>query len=88
MAVLGLGCSAGFPLAAVSGPLSGCGAQASPVSERGPQGRRASVAAAPRLQSTGSVVVARAPSCSSARGIFQDQRSNPCPLHWQVILDH
>ena len=23
-------------------------------------------------------------SCSAARGIFPDQGSNPCPLHWQV----
>ena len=24
-------------------------------------------------------------SCSEACGIFQNQGSNPCPLHWQVI---
>ena len=41
------------------------------------------------LQSTGSrragsVVVAHGPSCSVARGIFPDQGSNPCPLHWQA----
>ena len=41
------------------------------------------------LQSTGSrragsVVVANGPSCSAARGIFPDQGSNPCPLHWQA----
>ena len=41
------------------------------------------------LQSTGSrragsVVVAHRPSCSAARGIFSDQGSNPCPLHWQA----
>ena len=39
------------------------------------------------LQSTGSrrsgsVVVAHRPSCSAACGIFPDQGSNPCPLHW------
>ena len=33
---------------------------------------------------TGSVVVAHGPSCSVARGIFPDQGSNPCPLHWQA----
>ena len=33
---------------------------------------------------TGSVVVAHGPSCSAACGIFPDQGSNPCPLHWQV----
>ena len=41
------------------------------------------------LQSTGSrgagsVIVAHGPSCSMARGIFPDQGSNPCPLHWQA----
>ena len=33
---------------------------------------------------TGSVVVAHGPSCSAACGIFPDQVSNPCPLHWQA----
>ena len=32
----------------------------------------------------GSVVVAHWPSCSVACGIFPDQGSNPCPLHWQA----
>ena len=32
----------------------------------------------------GSAIVAHAPSCSAARGIFPDQGSNPCPLHWQA----
>ena len=32
----------------------------------------------------GSVVVAHGPSRSAACGIFPDQRSNPCPLHWQA----
>ena len=41
------------------------------------------------LQSTGSrragsVVVAHGPSSSAACGIFPDQGSNPCPLHWQA----
>ena len=38
-----------------------------------------------------SLVVVRRFSCSMARGIFPDQRSNPWPLHWQVYsqaLDH
>ena len=34
--------------------------------------------------SRASVVVARGLSGSAACGIFPDQRSNPCPLHWQV----
>ena len=33
---------------------------------------------------TGSVTVAHGPSCSAACGIFPDQGSNPCPLHWQA----
>ena len=32
----------------------------------------------------GSAVVAHGLSCSVARGIFPDQGSNPCPLHWQA----
>ena len=37
-----------------------------------------------RSRRAGSVVVANGPSCSTARGIFPDQGSNPCPLHWQA----
>ena len=37
------------------------------------------------LWSAGSAVVAHKLRCSEARGIFQHQGSNPCPLHWQVI---
>ena len=32
----------------------------------------------------GSVVVVHGSSCSVACGIFPDQGSNPCPLHWQA----
>ena len=32
----------------------------------------------------GSVVVAHGPSCSTVCGIFPDQGSIPCPLHWQA----
>ena len=32
----------------------------------------------------GSAIVAHRPSCSAACGIFPDQGSNPCPLHWQA----
>ena len=32
----------------------------------------------------GSVAVAHRLSCSTAYGIFPDQGSNPCPLHWQA----
>ena len=33
---------------------------------------------------TGSAIVAHGPSCSAACGIFPDQGSNPCALHWQA----
>ena len=36
------------------------------------------------LWSAGSVIVAHGPSCSAACGIFPDQGSNPCALHWQA----
>ena len=36
------------------------------------------------LQSTGLVIVAHGPSCSEACGIFPDQESNTCLLHWQA----
>ena len=32
----------------------------------------------------GSVIVVHGPSCSAACGIFPDQGSNPCSLHWQA----
>ena len=44
-----------------------------------------------QLQHTGLGVVAPGPSGSMAYGIFLDQGSNPCPLHWQMDskpLDH
>ena len=43
-----------------------------------------SVVVARRLQNAGSVAVAHGLSCSAACGIFLDQGSNPCPLHWQA----
>ena len=36
------------------------------------------------LRALGSRAVARRLSCSSACGIFPDQGSNPCLLHWQA----
>ena len=45
----------------------------------------------PLLWSTGSVVVAHGLCCSKACGIFLEQGSNLCSLHWQVdsqLLDH
>ena len=37
-----------------------------------------------QLWHTGSVVMAHGLSCSAACGIFPDQGSNLCPLHWQA----
>ena len=37
-----------------------------------------------RLQGAGSAVAANGLCCATACGIFPDQGSNPCPLHWQV----
>ena len=42
-----------------------------------------SVVAAPRLWSTGSIVVVHGLTCSAAGGIFLDQGSNLGLLHWQ-----
>ena len=42
------------------------------------------VVAVPGLQSTGSIVGVHGLSCSEACGIFPDQGSNPCVLHWQA----
>ena len=47
-----------------------------------------SVIVARGLQSAGSVAVAHGLRCSAACGIFADQGSNPCPLHWQRLLNH
>ena len=57
---------------------------ASPVGRARPLRFSGSVAAAPRLSSTGSVAVAHGLSCPTGCGIFPDQGSNPCPLRWQV----
>ena len=64
MAVLGLHCCSGFSLAVASGGYSLGAARrlliavASLVAEYGLYGARASVVAAPRLSSTGSIIVA------------------------------
>ena len=81
LAVLGLCCwapafSSCGALASHCGGFSHCKAQS--------LGPRASVAVAPGLWSTGSVGVALRLSCCSACGIFLNQGSDPCLLHWQV----
>ena len=45
---------------------------------------QASVLAAPRLWSTGSVVVLNGLNSSETCGIFPDQGLNPSLLHWQA----
>ena len=43
------------------------------------------------LQHMGSVAVAHGLICPITCGVFPDQGSNPCPLHWQVdskLVDH
>ena len=40
------------------------------------------------LGARASVVVAYRFSCPTACGIFLDQGSNPCPLHWQADFNH
>ena len=60
--------SRGWSLVAVSGFLI---AEESLVAEHG-------------LQSVDSIRVVHGFSCSTARGIFPEQGSSPCPLHWQV----
>ena len=77
LAVLGLRFVRGLSLVAASGGHSSsrcAGLSLSrPLPLRGTGSRRA-----------GSVVVAHGPSCSAACGIFPDQGSNPCPLHWRA----
>ena len=42
-----------------------------------------STVSTPRLQGTASIVGAHRLSCSPTCGMFLDQGSNPCLLHWQ-----
>ena len=80
---------AGFLQLQRAGAILCCGARAShcggfPCCRAQALGTRASVVVARGLWSTGAVVVAHGLSCSATCGIFLDQGSNPCPLHWQV----
>ena len=89
MAVLGLRfCARAFCSCGKRGPLF--------IAVRGPLIIAASLVAEHRLQMrrllrstgsrrAGSVIVAHGPSCSMACGIFPDQGSNPCSLHWQAV---
>ena len=71
-AVLGLRfCARAFSSCGKWGPLF--------IAVRGPLLLRSTGA-----RRAGSVIVAHGPSCSAACGIFPDQGSNPCSLHWQA----
>ena len=91
---LGLHCSSGFSLLAASGGYLLTAVAwlltvvAYPVVEHGLWGTRDSVVAAPRLKSTGSVVVAHWLGCSMAYGIFPDQGSNRVSIIGRTILYH
>ena len=74
---LGLFLLRGLPLVAAS---RGC----SPVTVRGLLRAVASLVAEHGHQSSGSVVVAHGLHCPEACGIFPDQGSNMCLLHWQA----
>ena len=72
MAMLGLRfCARAFSSCGKRGPLF--------IAVRGPLLLRSTGS-----RRTGSVIVAHGPSYSVACGIFPDQGSNPCPLHWQA----
>ena len=77
MTVLGLRlCARAFSSCGERGPLS--------IAVRAPLTVTASLVAEHGSRCAGSVVVAHGLSCSVACGIFPDQGSNPCPLHWQA----
>ena len=67
----------GLSLVAASGATLCCGARASDCGGLSCCGARG-------LGTQASVVVAHGLSCSAACGIFPDQGSNPCTLHWQA----
>ena len=56
----------------------------SPIVTRGLLTAVASLAAEHGLEGVGSGVVAHRLSCCRTCGIFLDQESNSCPLHWKV----
>ena len=77
MAVLGLHfCVRAFFSCGKQGPLF--------IAVRGPLTIAASLFAEHSLQMRRLSSVAHGPRCSVACGIFPDQGSNPCPLHWQA----
>ena len=85
MAILGLCGCAGFSLVEMSRGYSTDAlhrlliAAVSLVAKHGLQGTLASVVETPRLQNTGSIVLAKGLSCSMVCGIFPDQGLNLSP---------
>ena len=77
MAVLGLRFCARLSLVVASGGLSSSRCAGLSLS-------RPLLLRSTGSRCAGSVIVAHGPSCSAACGIFPDQGSNPCPLHWQA----
>ena len=91
MAVLGLCCCVGSSLAAARWDYTlivAHGLLIAVVSLLPSSRHIDSVGVAPGLQSAGSVVAGHGLSCSAACGIFPDQRSNLCLLHWQADSYH
>ena len=78
-AVLALRCCAGFSLVAASRSCASIAVHSARVLGTGTSG-----AVAPQLSSTGSEFAAQGFSFSVACGIFLDQRSSLCLLHWQA----
>ena len=77
MAVLGLHfCVRAFSSCGKWGPVF--------IAVRGPLTIAAVLLRSTGSKRAGSVIVAHGPSCSVACGIFPDQGSNPCSLHWQA----
>ena len=69
-------CARAFSSCGKQGPLF--------IAVRGPLTIRGLSLRSTSSRRTGSVIVAHGLSCSAACGIFPDQGSNPCPLHWQT----
>ena len=69
-------CARAFSSCGKRGPLF--------IAVHGPLTIVASLVGSTDSRRAGSVSVAHGPSCSAACGIFPDQGSNPCPLHWQA----
>ena len=88
LAVLGLCCGIDFFSSCGEwGLVSSCGGWASHCSGFFCYGASALGTQASAFVACSSVVVVLnrcGLSCSTVRGIFLDQRWNPCPLHWQV----